>query len=135
MASRTFSFHANARLVVALLLFVANAPMGSSQDRQKKTNEDQERLIKRCKPVLVKAPKVKQKVIHLRKGERPSGFTPLVAFQIAASGEVINVYLNRSSGIRDSDDYALNWIQSEKYSARPGCPVIESEADVIIDFR
>jgi len=62
-------------------------------------------------------------------------FSPLIAFQIAESGEVINAHVKRSSGIRDIDDSALNSIQSTKYSARPGCPLIESEADVIIDFR
>jgi hypothetical protein len=105
---------------------MGNATIAWSQDKPRETSTEAKSLEKRCNPVLAKTPMVKQESIHLGKGDKPSGFTPLVAFQIAPSGEVINVYLKRSSGIRDSDNYALNWIQSEKYSARPGCQVIES---------
>jgi len=133
MASRSFSFHAIARLVVALLLFLANAPMGSSQDKPDKTNEDQKRLIKRCNPVVVKKSRLKGKKIQVREGEKSTGFDPLITFQITESGEVINAHMKRSSGIRDKDDVALNSVKSTKYNARPGCPVIESEASVTID--
>jgi TonB family protein len=135
MPYHTALFYKTACLVAALVISMGNAAIAWSQDKPRETSPEAKTLEKRCKPVLIKTPMVKQKSIHLRKGEKPSGFTPLVAFQIAASGEVINVHLKRSSGIRDSDNYALNWIQSQKYSPRPGCPVIESEADVIIDFR
>jgi hypothetical protein len=135
MPCRNVLFHKTVYVVEALVIYMGNATIAWSQHKPKETGPEAKTLEKRCKPLLVKTPNVKQKSIHLRKGEKPSGFTPLVAFQIATLGEVINVHLKRSSGIRDSDDYALQWIQSEKYSARPGCPVIESEADVISDFR
>jgi TonB family protein len=134
MASRTFSFHAIARLLVASLLFAGNSPTGSSQDKPKNSNEDQERLIKRCNPVVVKKPKLKVKSFQVREGEKSTGFVPLITFQITESGEVINAHVKRSSGIRDKDDIALNFVKSTKYNARPGCPVIESETGVTIDF-
>lgn len=135
MPYRTSLFRQTTCLLAALFIYVGNATIAWSQDKPKETSSETKTLEKRCNPVLATSPGVKQKSIHFRKGEKPSGFTPIVAFQIAPSGEVVNVRINRSSGIRDIDDYALNWIQSEKYNARPGCPVIESEADVIIDFR
>jgi len=123
------------RLIAALLLFAASTTIGSSQDKPEKTNEDQERLIKRCNPVVVKKPKLKVKTFHVREGEKSTGFTPLIAFQILESGEVTGAHVKRSSGIRDRDDVALNFVKSTKYNARPGCPVIESETGVTIDFR
>jgi TonB family protein len=135
MAHRTPSLHAIVRLIAALALFAVNPPIATSQDKPEKTNEDQKRLIKRCNPVVVKKAKPQGKTIQVREGEKSTGFTPLIAFQIAESGEVINAHVKRSSGIRDIDDSALNSVKSTKYNARPGCPVIDNEADVLIDFR
>jgi len=118
---------------VALVLFGGNSTIASSQDKPEKTNEDQKRLIKRCNAVVVKKAKLKGKAIQVREGEKSTGFDPLIAFQIAESGEVINAHVKRSSGIKDRDDFALNSVKSTRYNARPGCPVIESEASVTID--
>jgi TonB family protein len=134
MACRTFSSHAIVRLIGALTLLAGSATIALSQDKAEKTNEDQKRLIKRCTPVIVKRPKLKVKSFQVRKGEKSTGFVPLIAFQIAESGEVINAHVKRSSGISDKDDIALNFVKSRKYNARPGCPVIESETSVTIDF-
>jgi len=134
MAHRTPSLRAILRLIAALVLFAVNPPIGTSQEKPEKTNEDQKRLIKRCNPVIVKKPRLHVKTFQVREGEKSKGFTPLIAFQIAESGEVINARVKRSSGIRDIDDSALRWIQSAKYRARPGCPIIETESIVMIDF-
>ena len=72
--------------------------------------------------------------IRIRKGEKSTGYSPIVAFEILESGEVSNVRLKRSSGIADIDDNALAWIRSMKYNSRPGCGVIDSETGVTIDW-
>jgi TonB family protein len=120
--------------LAVLMLCVGNATIALPQDKSKEKNKESKALAKLCNPSVVKHLKVKQTSIQIRKGEKSSGFTPLIAFQIAESGEVINAHVKRSSGIRDVDDYALNSIKSTKYNARPGCPVIESEASVNIDW-
>jgi len=128
------SFHKIACFVAVLSLCVGNTATALTQDESKGKNGEAKTLAKRCNPVVIKHSKLKKTSIQVRKGEKSSGFTPLIAFQIAESGEVINAHVKRSSGIRDVDDYALNSIRSTKYNPRSGCPVIESEADVIIDW-
>jgi TonB family protein len=73
--------------------------------------------------------------IHVRKGEKATGFSPIIAFEITESGEVQKARVKRSSGIADIDAYALNWIQSAKYNNRPGCGLVTSQASVNIHFR
>jgi hypothetical protein len=82
---------------------------------------------------LVKKSKLKAKAIRVRQGEKSTGYTPIIAFQTTSTGEVLNAHVKRSSGIRDMDDSALSWVSSGRYNSRPGCPVVENEADVIID--
>lgn len=72
--------------------------------------------------------------IHFREGENPTGLTPIVAFQILESGDVTNIVLKRSSGIRDEDNAALDWVKGSKYNNRPGCGTDETEVGVTIDF-
>jgi len=48
---------------------------------------------------------------------------------------VTGVHLKSSSGVQDIDALALNFIQSRKYNARPGCPVIDSEESVQIHLQ
>jgi TonB family protein len=122
-------------LIGASVVLAGGVTASLPQGKPGKSTADREDLAKRCAPVIIKRSKAKQKSVRVRKGEKSTGFSPLIAFQIAESGEVINAHVKRSSGIRDIDDSALNSIQSTKYSARPGCPVIESEASVTIDFR
>ena len=89
---------------------------------------------KRCKPVIVKNGKPDRGTINVHKGEKSTGYTPLISFQIAPSGDVINIHLKRSSGFRDVDEYALSSLKSSRYNDRPGCPVIDVEASVSVDF-
>jgi TonB family protein len=127
----------SARLVFAasLSFLVVALPAARSQDRKDHPVADAQQLAKQCNPVLVKKSKLKPKAIRVREGEKSTGYTPIIAFQIASTGKVLNAHVKRSSGIRDMDDSALSSIQSGKYNSRPGCPVIDSEADVLIDLR
>jgi len=115
-------------------LLIGNVKAGPPQDKQEKHDADQSELIKRCTPKIMKRLSPKQKSIQVRQGEKSTGFTPIIAFEIPESGKVTNVRLKRSSGIRDVDEYALNWVKSTSYNSRPGCPVIQSEEGVLIDF-
>jgi len=125
-----------ARLVFAgsLSLVVVALPAARSQDKRDHPDADAQQLAKRCNPVVVRKPKLKRRSIQVRDGDKPTGFSPLVSYQITESGEIVNVRLKRSSGIRDVDDVALNFVRGRKYNPRPGCPVIDSEEGVIVDF-
>jgi len=102
---------------------------------QEKPTADQKYDLKRCAPRVVRrAPRSKQKPIRTRKGEKSTGFSPVIAFQILESGEVAHAYIKRSSGIADVDRYALNSIQRTKYNARSGCSVVETAATVLVQL-
>ena len=105
------------------------------QNRPEKHDADRSDLAKRCNPTLVKSSSPKGQSIQVRDGEKSSGCTPIVAFEILESGNVTNIRLKRSSGMRDIDNYALTSVKSQRYNSRPGCPVIESEADILIDYQ
>ena len=126
-----------ARLVLAgsLSPVVVAAPAATSQDKKDHSDATAQHIAKRCNPVLVKKSRLKAKTIRVRDGEKPTGYTPIIAFQITSTGEVLNAHVKRSSGIREMDNSALSSIQSGRYNSRPGCPVIDSEAYVIIDIR
>jgi hypothetical protein len=88
-----------------------------------------------CTPKVVKrAPRPTNSRIRVRKGEKPSRFLPVIAFQIEESGEVKGARVKRSSGIADIDLFALNWVRGRQYNARPGCGVIDSQAVVNVDW-
>jgi|SRR5579863_255921 len=90
-------------------------------------------LIARCSPKIVKKrPKIKAETLQVRKGEKPTGFSPLISFQITESGEVINARVKRSSGIHDADSAAMDFIKSGQYNSRPGCPLLDNESSVLI---
>lgn len=122
-----------ARLLFAgtLSFFALALPAARSQDKRDHPDADAQQLAKRCNPVIVRKANSKQRSIQIRKGERQRA-VPLIAFRIAESGEVVDAYVKRSSGIRDRDDSALSSIRSSRYNSRPGCPVIASEAVVLI---
>ena len=120
-------------IIGSLFLIEGHSIRVEAQDNQKQT-VDAKNFPKRCNPVVVNKGKVSPGEIHIRKGDKPTGFTPLIAFRITEVGEVIDAHVKRSSGIRDADGAALNWIRSTKYNSRPGCPVIDNEAVVIIDI-
>jgi len=125
-----------ARLLFAgsLSFVVGVLPAARPQDKRDHPVADAQQLAlaKRCNPVIVRKPKLKRRSIQVRKGEKATGFPPLIAFHIAESGEVVGAHVKRSSGIRDMDDSALSSIQSWRYNSRPGCPVIDSETVVLI---
>ena len=82
---------------------------------------------------LRKATQIPSKFV--RKGEKSTGYTSIVAFEILESGDVADAVVKRSSGIANGDKYALTWVRETKYSKRPGCGVIETQADITIEWR
>lgn len=89
--------------------------------------------LKRCAPKMLSFSKTPAQ-IHLREGEKSTGLIPVVAFQILESGELTNIVLKQSSGIRDKDNAALHWVKGTTYNNRPGCGTVESEVGVTIDL-
>ena len=89
--------------------------------------------VKRCAPKVLRSGRTPAQ-IQFREGEKPTELIPVVAFQILESGEVVNIVLMQSSGIRDKDNAALNWVKRTTYNSRPGCGTVESKVGVTIDF-
>jgi hypothetical protein len=89
--------------------------------------------VKRCAPKALSLGKTPTR-IHFREGEKPTGVIPVIAFQILESGEVVNIVLKQSSGIRDKDNAALDWVKGSRYNNRPGCGTVETEVGVTIDL-
>ena len=107
--------------------------LGASQNPQfpDKTFE-----TKRCTPKIVKQGDLPKDMSPLvQRGDKSTGYTPLVSFQILESGKVANVHLKRSSGFAKVDKCALQGIQRTRYNARPGCGVIETTADILIHWN
>ena len=91
--------------------------------------------IKRCTPKVEKQrPLPKNVPIAAQKGEKATGYSPVISFQILESGEVDNARIKRSSGFAEVDRYALEWIRGTKYNARSGCGVIETNAAISIHW-
>ena len=109
--------------------------MMSTVAAQEKPQADQKYDVKRCTPKIARhAQRPEHESIHIRPGEKSSGFSPIIAYQILDTGEVTQAHIKRSSGIADIDIHALNWIRGFKFNTRSGCGVIESETSVIIDL-
>ncbi len=109
--------------------------VSESATEPKDTTKTKPYDVKRCTPKLLSSHATKGKVhIHIRKSDKPTGRIPVVACQILESGEVVNVALKQSSGIRDKDNLALRWVKQMKYNERPGCGVVETNMGVTIDF-
>ncbi len=73
--------------------------------------------------------------VRVRPGEKAKKQSPVIAFEVLESGEVAEAVVYRSSGIADSDDYALASIKAMRYSEPPpGCGVIDSQITVNVDF-
>jgi len=115
-------------------MFLASfSGVGAAQDKPK---PEAKYDGQRCTPKVVShARQRRPSRIRVRKGEKSTGYSPIVAFEILESGEVANALVKRRSGIADVDNYALTWVQETKYRMRPGCGVIETQADVTIDWR
>ena len=112
-------------VMVALELF-AHADSGKRTDAQPYD-------LAQCRPHLLNQRQLKSSVIHVAKGEKWAG-APVIAFDISESGKVDNIHLTRSSGVRDIDQRAVIWVRSRKYERRPGCGVVESNINLIVDF-
>ncbi len=117
--------------------YYSGVPIGSVYTTTKNASLRVERDagydVKRSTPKVVRSGRTPAE-IHFREGEKPTGFIPVVAFQILESGEVVNIVLKQSSGIRDKDNAALGWVKGTRYNNRPACGTIESEVGVTIDL-
>jgi TonB family protein len=122
-------------LPCSLILAAQSLPGAAAQDKTNAGRADVKGLEKRCNPKMLRKPKLEHKSFQIREGEKSTRYTPLVTFQITEAGDVVNVRLKRSSGFRDYDQAALREVRSMKYNPRPGCPIVDSTTDVIIDFR
>src|SRR5262249_3587928 len=92
--------------------------------------------LKRCNMKIVeRRPVSKSSDLPVRPGEKPTGFVPVIAFEVLESGEVVNAHVQRSSGFANQDAYALESIKSTRYNNRPGCGIIHSEGSVLIHYR
>lgn len=92
--------------------------------------------VARCTPRLVrKARGRKDETIRVAPGEKSSGYSPIIEFDIQESGAVMNAHVKRSSGIREMDARALEWVKGFRYNERLGCGVIATQAAVTIDLR
>lgn len=90
---------------------------------------------KRCTPRIIRQGDLPKNMgVFVQKGEKATGYTPLISFQILESGKVANARVKRSSGFAKVDKYALESIQGTRYNARPGCGVIERTADILIHW-
>jgi hypothetical protein len=59
---------------------------------------------------------------------------PTAKFQMDFDGSTFDLKLNCSSGSSGIDRFALPWVAQTQYNYRPGCPVVESETTVLINF-
>jgi TonB family protein len=112
--------------VLVLLLFAAAT---AAQDHPQAGKYD----VKRCTPKVVKHGPVPKKYT-IGHQDQPTGYGPLITFEVLESGDVANAHLKRRSGYSTFDDAALKWIRGTKYNSRPGCGVIEEEASVLVHF-
>ncbi len=75
------------RLAIASSILLAT--MVPTVAAQEKPKADLQNDVSRCGPKIVsQAPPPKLKAIRTRKGEKSTGFSPVIAFQILESGEV-----------------------------------------------
>lgn len=96
----------------------------------------QQYAVKACQPKVVQQRSVDdRKVLRVRKEDHPTGFSPIISYQILETGEVAHAQVKRSSGVAEMDSYALRSIQRTRFNRRPGCGIIDANADVTIDFR
>jgi len=119
--------------VITVLLLAVSMAFGAAQDKPK---PDGKYDVQRCTPkVLSHSRQRKTSRRFVRKGEKPTGYSPIVVFEILESGDVANAFVKRSSGFANVDNYALAWVRGTKYSERPGCGAIETQAAVTIDWQ
>lgn len=116
------------------MLLVLLSMAGSSPVRVEPTAQQYD--VKACQPKVAQQSSVDdRKVLRARKGDHPTGFSPIISYQILESGEVAHAQIKRSSGVAEIDSYALSSIQRTRFNRRPGCGIIDAFADVTIDFH
>jgi TonB family protein len=59
---------------------------------------------------------------------------PAVKFTIKSDGSVAEVRLQRGSGSPGIDRFALETAGKWKFNSRPGCPAVESQTKLLIDW-
>jgi TonB family protein len=101
--------------------------------RSNGTAGDDKDEVKHCAPKIASKGKPSNVSIHVRSGEKRVK-TPVIAFEVLPSGEVANARMKQRSGVQDIDRYALTQVRAWKFNNRPGCPVVESQCGVTIDF-
>lgn len=112
-------------VVLSLLLMILPTPTAQARQQSAATYD-----VKRCTPKLVsKRPFLPPKTFHVRNGEKATGYSPVIAFEIR---EVQKARVKRSSGISHRDTHALESIGRWRVNARPGCGTIKMESDVLI---
>ena len=117
-----------------LVLLACSASQFAAQE---KAEESLQSYVKRCTPQFVKRMESsKPEALHFRRGEKPTGFSPVISVEILESGDVAHARVKRSSGIAGEDSLALKWVQSFKYKPRSvGCGIVESNVVVTIDLQ
>jgi TonB family protein len=119
--------------LTAVVLLVAGAP--AQQSSKKPADEEVRKLKAKCKATILKRnPQKEPQSFAFARGEKYKN-SPVVSFSISEDGSVSNVRLKRSSGVKSIDEYAIQSVKSVEYKPMPGCPGIESQADVTIHFQ
>lgn len=94
-----------------------------------------DKATKPCVPQLAPGPSHgPSKELKFRKGETYR-HSPVVSYQVDPDGTVSNVKLIRSTGVKDIDAFAVEWVKQLKYKPAPGCETLLTEVDITIDFR
>lgn len=105
----------------------------SAQDPKRAAPQE----LQRCFPKLA-SPKVTNgaslDAIHFRNGEKYAK-TPVIGYEVSESGEILNAFVKRGSGVADIDQRALRYVKELRFNKRPGCPIVASEAAVTVDLR
>src|SRR5579864_203938 len=98
------------RFIFTLLTLLTMAMIVAAQDSREPPKKYD---VKRCTPTVVKhARRPKHLGGFAQKGEKSTGYAPLISFQVLESGEVADARVKRSSGFAHFDRYALEWIQA-----------------------
>jgi TonB family protein len=121
-----------ARSIFAFVTLLTMVVAVTAQDGQQPAKKYD---LKGCTPKIEKRrPLPKNLKLGAQKGEKATGYSPLISFQILESGTVTGAEVKRSSGLAEIDKYAMEWIRGTKFNARSGCGIIDTEAVVLIDW-
>ena len=118
---------------IATIVLLLISAVSIAQETKKPELDD---AVKRCVPKLVSRLAIPKTLkLTFKQGEKPTGHTPLIAFDILESGDVANARVEGSSGFVSVDEYALRGVRGMKYNSRPGCGTVESKATVLIHWQ